>query len=189
MVTKKIDEQTLFNGVVFDVVKKKYDDDGEIFTREIVKTPDVVHILPFDKNGNIYAIREFRGAIDDMIIGFPAGKIENGELPELSASREVEEEIGMRVVDLYSVSPSIITSSGVITEKGYYYFALVEDIKDEDREHFPDVDEKIEVLKMSDYEFGELIHEKIKNQESIELKTMFLWTVYIVKQQNNNLTK
>jgi hypothetical protein len=69
---------------VFNVNCKTFErEDGSTFNREIVESSEVVHIMPFDKDNNIYAINEFRGTIEDYVIGFPAGKIDDGEVIEI----------------------------------------------------------------------------------------------------------
>ncbi|MFQ5803048.1 MAG: NUDIX domain-containing protein [Candidatus Methylomirabilales bacterium] len=70
--------------------------DGKTATRDIVQPPDAVAVVPLDRAGNIYLVRQYRPAIDRVLYELPAGIIDHGESPARTARRECEEEIGMR---------------------------------------------------------------------------------------------
>lgn len=65
-------------------------------TREVVEHVDCVVILPVDSNGNILLVRQYRHAVDRVLLELPAGSIDPGETPEQAASRELREETGFR---------------------------------------------------------------------------------------------
>lgn len=80
---------------------------------------DAVRILPyFFENGElkIVLIREFRFPINNYIYAVPAGLIDNGEDPIVSAKRELEEEIGASVVKIYQTEKKSYTSVGMSDE-------------------------------------------------------------------------
>lgn len=70
--------------------------DGRQALRDIVRPPDAVAIVPIDKDGRIYLVRQYRPAIRRAIYEIPAGIIDEGERPATTARRECEEEIGLR---------------------------------------------------------------------------------------------
>ncbi|MFQ5881519.1 MAG: NUDIX domain-containing protein [Candidatus Methylomirabilales bacterium] len=70
--------------------------DGTTATRDIVRPPDAVAVIPLDGAGNIYLVRQYRTAIGRVLYELPAGIIDHGESPWRTARRECEEEIGMR---------------------------------------------------------------------------------------------
>jgi ADP-ribose pyrophosphatase len=70
--------------------------DGGRTTRDIVRPPDAVAVVPLDGAGNIYLVRQYRPAIGRTLYEIPAGVIDHGESPERTARRECEEETGMR---------------------------------------------------------------------------------------------
>lgn len=70
--------------------------DGTEATREIISPPDAVGILPIDEAGRVYLVRQYRPAICRTTLEIPAGILEPGEHPSETASRECEEEIGMK---------------------------------------------------------------------------------------------
>lgn len=69
--------------------------DGSESTREIVIPRDAVGILPVDEAGNVYLVRQFRNALERVILEIPAGILEEGEDPESAGRRECEEEVGL----------------------------------------------------------------------------------------------
>ena len=62
--------------------------------------------------GNIPRVKQYRHAVDEEIYEIPAGLVEEGESPEETAARELQEEIGRRpgrmekIAELYS-SPGL----------------------------------------------------------------------------------
>ena len=70
--------------------------DGTTATRDIVRPPDAAAIVPLDKAGNIYLVRQYRSAVGRLLYELPAGIIDRGESPVRTARRECEEEIGLR---------------------------------------------------------------------------------------------
>ncbi len=69
---------------------------GREAIREIVSPPDAVGILPVDREGRVYLVRQYRAAIRQVTLEIPAGILDPGELPQETAVRESEEEIGFR---------------------------------------------------------------------------------------------
>lgn len=77
-----------------DRVKITLPNNQEI-AREVLQKPDVVAILAVTSNGEVYLTKQPRAGVGNLeSIEIPAGLIEEGELPEVSARRELEEETG-----------------------------------------------------------------------------------------------
>lgn len=77
--------------------------DGRTLSREIVRHPGAVVILPVLDRGNgieIVLIRNFRIAINDWCIELPAGTRDRDEPVEACAARELEEETGYTAATL-----------------------------------------------------------------------------------------
>ena len=68
--------------------------DGKISTREYIKHPGAVVILPVFDDGAVLLERQFRYPLDQVFIEFPAGKIDQGEDALECAKRELREETG-----------------------------------------------------------------------------------------------
>lgn len=82
--------------------------------------PDAVRIIPYyyDEKGNlkVVLIKEFRFAINKYIYGTPAGLIDKGEDPIVSAKRELYEEIGAKVIKCKLTEKTSYSSAGIIDE-------------------------------------------------------------------------
>ena len=77
-----------------DKVKIALPNNKEI-VREVLQKKDVVAILAVTSNGEVYLTKQPRAGIEILdSIEIPAGLIEEGELPEASAKRELSEETG-----------------------------------------------------------------------------------------------
>lgn len=87
-------------------------EDGSESSREIVKHPGAVAILPVDKDGNLIFIKQRRTAAEEILIEIPAGTLEPPEPPKDCAIRELQEEIGFR-------PRSLIPLGGFFTAPGF----------------------------------------------------------------------
>lgn len=68
--------------------------DGSQASREYIKHPGAVVILPVFDDGSVLLERQFRYPLDRVFIEFPAGKIDPGEDTLECAKRELHEETG-----------------------------------------------------------------------------------------------
>ncbi|MEJ2360016.1 MAG: NUDIX hydrolase [Gammaproteobacteria bacterium] len=89
---------------------------------EIVRHPGGVVILAQDPRGRLCLIRQYRHAAGGWIWEFPAGKLESGEPPELTARRELLEEAGVEAESWHRLGKTV-TSPGILTEVVHIYFA------------------------------------------------------------------
>lgn len=64
--------------------------------REIVERPDVLCVVPIDREGTVTLVRQLREPARRELIELPAGRIEPGEEPLACARRELAEETGLR---------------------------------------------------------------------------------------------
>jgi 8-oxo-dGTP pyrophosphatase MutT (NUDIX family) len=70
---------------------------GERHEREIVHHPGAVGVVPWHDDGTITLVRQYRAALDADVWEIPAGLRDvEGEPTELTASRELVEEAGLR---------------------------------------------------------------------------------------------
>jgi ADP-ribose pyrophosphatase len=93
-----------------------------IAEREIIRHKGGVAVIPITENNEIIMVRQFRKAFDEDLLEVPAGKIENGEKPEVCAVRELKEETGY-TADKISFMNVMYPSPGYTDEKIYIYKA------------------------------------------------------------------
>lgn len=118
---KKFEEKTIKTEKIFTgkVIQLQVDDvslpNGETSTREIIKHPGAVAVIPITKDNKIVFVEQFRKPLEKSLVEIPAGKLEEGEEPISAAIRELEEETGYTTNDL-SLVTSFYTSPGFADE-------------------------------------------------------------------------
>ena len=121
-------EDTVKSELIFDgkVVKLYKDEarleDGSVVSRELIKHPGGVCVVPIDGEGNVYLVKQFRYPFKTQLIEIPAGKLEYGEDPEQCGLRELKEEAGAecgRFDYLGKLYPTVAYDSEII----YMYLA------------------------------------------------------------------
>jgi ADP-ribose pyrophosphatase len=113
---------------------------GHVAELEIVHHPGGAAVVALDDAGRVCLLRQFRHAAGGWIDELPAGKLEPGEPPALTARRELIEEAG---VDATSWQPlgAYVSSPGVFTEVVHLF--LARDLSPADSHH--EAGESIEI--------------------------------------------
>lgn len=107
----------------FDVVRLQYQTPGgQTHQREVARHPGAVTVLPLLDDGRICLIRNFRVAVGRTLIELPAGTMEPGENPSLTASRELEEETGYRAATVQRLC-EFFMSPGILSERMVLFLA------------------------------------------------------------------
>lgn len=96
--------------------------DGAEHVREVVRHPHAVTVLPLLDDGRVCFVQNYRVAVEETLIELPAGCVEPGEDPALTARRELAEETGYRAEKIELLA-SFYTSPGVLDERMYLYLA------------------------------------------------------------------
>ena len=86
------------------------------------KADSVVMILTDDSGERILVSREYRMAMAQWIYNFPAGLIDPGETPEVSAKRELWEETGLTLVRVDDVLDNSYSAIGFSNERNVCVF-------------------------------------------------------------------
>ena len=115
--------EKIFSGRLIDLYFDHIElPNGKSSTREWIKHPGAVCIVPILPNGNLCLIRQYRYGPRAEFIEIPAGKLDVGEDPLVCAKRELEEEIGYiagKLTFLTNIHPAI----GFSNEKMWMYLA------------------------------------------------------------------
>lgn len=92
---KTVSSEQLFDGKVVKLFVDKAElENGEIVTREMIKHPGGVCIVPLDEDDNVLMVRQFRYPPHKVLLEIPAGKMEYGEDHRKCGLRELKEETG-----------------------------------------------------------------------------------------------
>ena len=160
---KTIESRIVYEGPVFKVRKHLVTTvNGEAY-RDVVEHNGGAVMLAITDDGKIVMERQYRKALERVVLELPAGKIDPGEDPETAAIREIHEETGFipgQVKHLTRFSPSC----GYAMEKLYIY--IMRDLKKAEKHLDPDED--IDIVY---YTPDELV-EMVMNNEIEDAKTM-----------------
>ncbi len=98
---------------------------GESFTRHVVHHPGAVVVVPVEADGETtLMVRQYRVAVRRTLLESPAGKTDvDGEPPDVTARRELEEEIGRRAGRLVHLA-TCFNSPGFTDELTHVYLGL-----------------------------------------------------------------
>ena len=117
------EHEPLFRGKRFDVVRLvQVTSGGEEHVREVVRHPGAVTILPLLDDGRVCLVRNFRAAVDQTLVELPAGTLEPGEDPAVTAERELAEETGYRAERIRPLA-AFYMSPGILDERMYLFLA------------------------------------------------------------------
>lgn len=138
---KIVKDSEIFTSVVFKLVKRVVALGEKTFSRDIVLHPGAVVIIPQDENGRLGMVRQYRAALGEVVLEFPAGTLEKGEAPLTCAKRELIEEVkkcAAEWIDLGTLYPS----PGISSEVQYCYLArsLKTEYADLDEDELLDVE-------------------------------------------------
>lgn len=169
---KKFEEKTVQSEAIFKgkVISLQVDDvllpNGKTAKREIVKHPGAVAIIALTADNKLVVVEQYRKALERSIIEIPAGKLEPGEKPELTARRELEEETGYGCHSL-TLLQSFYTSPGFADELIHVF--LAQDLYEIEERAAMDEDEFVELLEISLEEAQQFVTE----QKILDAKTAF----------------
>jgi ADP-ribose pyrophosphatase len=121
---RKLDERIVWSGTLVSAGTGTFvDPDGNEFERDVVHHPGAVVVVPVI-DGDVVLVRQYRAAIDDILLELPAGKRDVADEPvELTASRELEEEVGMRAGSLEKLA-EFYNSPGFCDEHSFVFMGL-----------------------------------------------------------------
>lgn len=120
---KFLSSEVVFEGNLLNVFADKVElPNGKVASREYIKHPGAVAVVPITQEGNIVLVRQYRYPIGNVLLEVPAGKLDKGEDPDTCAFRELEEETGYVAKSIKRIA-SIYTTPGFTDEVIHLYIA------------------------------------------------------------------
>ncbi|MBU5213725.1 MULTISPECIES: NUDIX hydrolase [Heyndrickxia] len=168
----KFEEKTIHTEKLFEgkVVRLQIDDvelpNGKTSKREIIKHPGAVAVLALTPENKIVLVEQYRKPMERALVEIPAGKLEPGEKPEVTAVRELEEETGYECNRLDHII-SFYTSPGFADELIHLYLAT--GLRKKENPRAADEDEFVELIEVSLEEAIQLV----KEQKIFDAKTAY----------------
>ena len=97
LVERQLDSAEVYQGDFLRVLKDHVAlPDGRSASREFIRHPGAVMVVPLLEDGRLLMERQFRYPLGRVMLEFPAGKLDAGEHPLACGQRELAEETGYR---------------------------------------------------------------------------------------------
>jgi len=158
----------LLDGIVFHVDRHEVRlADGTESKRDLVRHAGGVGILARTPEGRFLFVRQYRKAVESEVLEIVAGMREEGESPDETARRELEEETGHRARSLTSLG-KFYASPGYTDEAVHLFFAETDETPSGTR---LDADERLMVEHYSRPE----IEAMIDANDLLDGKTLIAW--------------
>ncbi|MDQ6784614.1 MAG: NUDIX hydrolase [Actinomycetota bacterium] len=121
---RKLTETEIWRSPLLRLTKGRFvSPGGEEFERDIVHHPGAVVVVPMVDDHRAVVVRQYRAAIDAELLELPAGKRDvDGEAPEVTAARELNEEVG-RSAGRLDLLARFYNSPGFSDELSHVYLA------------------------------------------------------------------
>lgn len=136
LIEKKMKSEKVFEGNLLTVYCDKVElPNGKEASREFIRHPGAVAVVPVTHDGKIVLVRQYRYPVGKTMLEIPAGKLDYGEEPDDCVLRELEEETGYIAKRIRKLS-SMYTTPGFTDEVIHLYIAdqltLAKQCPDED---------------------------------------------------------
>ena len=120
---KILNSDYIYEGTILNLRKDKVKlfDEHETY-REVVEHDGGVAIVPITAEGKILLVKQYRIAVDEVVLELPAGKLEEDEDVKKCALRELEEETGFRPDHIKNLF-YFYTTPGYSSEKLHLFIA------------------------------------------------------------------
>lgn len=120
---RRLRERSVHRGHAIDVVVADVETpDGEVVERDVVRHPGAVSVVPVDGD-EVVLVRQYRAPAEKDLLEIPAGKRDvAGEPPEVTAVRELEEEVGYTTAALVPLA-TFYNSVGFSDEYSHVFLA------------------------------------------------------------------
>ena len=117
-----LETERIYTGSIFKVERDRVREGGQEYMRDAVMHAGGAGVVAVFDDGTFALVKQYRHPPRKRVLEIPAGKIDAGETPEITARRELEEEIGYRAGSLKLLS-AFYSTPGFCSEKLWVYLA------------------------------------------------------------------
>lgn len=161
----RLQEQTIYSGRITVVDELVQLPTGKRTHYVTVRHAGAVVIIPRQDDGTFLLINQYRHALGQRLLEFPAGTLEAGEVPLACARRELAEEVG-RTAQSWEAVGELHPAPGFCNEVQYGYVASQLAVCPTAHEE----DELIEVVSLTASELEDAIrHGRLTDSKSVAL--------------------
>lgn len=123
----KTSSEIIYKGKIITLKKDIFQIEGKLPHQfDIIIHPGAVAMVPVNEKGNLLLVKQWRRAIEKIIIEIPAGTLEENEDPLECAQRELQEEIGYKAETFISLG-GYYNAPGYSSE--YLHIYIAKDLK------------------------------------------------------------
>jgi ADP-ribose pyrophosphatase len=156
---RHLGDRLVHQGYIWNVSVGTFESpDGELFERDIIRSPGAVGIVPLlieDGVPVVVLVRQYRAPLDRYVLEIPAGMRDvPSELPEVTAERELVEEAGFSAGNLEYLT-HFFPAAGMTDSVLHMYLAT--DLSPVERDVQGPEESHMEVLRMSLAEAVEMV--------------------------------
>jgi ADP-ribose pyrophosphatase len=168
---KTLTKKTLYSGRILALELQEVElPDGRRAPRELIRHAPAVGVLARRPDGCFIFVRQFRKAVERVMLEVVAGICEPGEAPAETAARELREETGYTAAKLIELGSAFATP-GYVDEQFTIFFAELNPATGA-TEH--DEDERVETVVLTRAEFERMVCAG----EITDAKTLAAWLLF-----------
>ena len=186
---KDIDEKILYKGkwLALKATTYKSLDGKEVIWESIERTNTVSAVVVLAKmvpSNRYIMIKQYRPAINNVIIGFPAGLLEDGDI-EKEAIRELKEETGY-VGRVLSVSPAMSANAALVSDVNYLVKMEIDEELEENQNPRQKLEseEEIEVLAIHRNKIREFLLSEKEKGTAIGVGPWYIFCENLVDEES-----
>lgn len=168
---KTLSAKTVFEGRLVRLEIQDVElENGQRAYREFIRHAPAVAVVARRPDGRFVFVRQFRKAVEKLMLEVPAGICDPGEAPEDAARRELREETGYDAAQMRKLG-RIYPTPGYVDEVIDVYLA---DLPGEAGARELDGDERVELVVMA----PEAFEDEVRRGGIEDGKTLAAWTMY-----------
>jgi ADP-ribose pyrophosphatase len=169
---KTLTQQTLYSGRILALELQEVElPDGTRAPRELIRHAPAVGVLARRPDGAFVFVRQFRKAVEQVVLEIIAGICEPGEAPAATAARELREETGYTATQLMELG-TVFATPGYVDERITLFFA---ELGEQPGATTHDADERVEPVVLHRAEVERLLDAGAIN----DAKTLAAWLLFI----------